>query len=370
MTPFNIEVFDPEFNFRSAFQTDSAGKYEYDYASISKSSVKIPKIEAYPGDYIRFTKPGAEECSGIITSVKKKKGQMDVVYKPFLKYLDVNIHIDKEQLADMTLEEWIADIIEEFYVNSADSEQNINGLVVTHTESVTNAVINIDKTIGNLYDDIIQQAMTSYNVVVDFAIDVARKRINCRVVKRNEPELVIEADLPNVLEAEFNIEKDDDNFNKVYVYNELDESQMMIYYRDTDGNITDNPDPQKRITPVVFSTMTVKFDEEKEAARTLKEGEEHETFEDKAYEKAFSKLKAEEYDNLIKIECLQDDKLIHPLELKIGQTYTILHAGYEYHAILTGKEINKTVTLMFGMVREELTKKLTRKFRKMASIEN
>jgi hypothetical protein len=62
------------------------------------------------------------------------------------------------------------------------------------------------------------------------------------------------------------------------------------------------------------------------------------------------------YNNLIELEMLKDDELIHPNDLEIGQTLNVISGGASYSTILTGKRIGETCTLVCGTVRLDLTK--------------
>lgn len=136
------------------------------------------------------------------------------------------------------------------------------------------------------------------------------------------------------------------------VYNELNEAEYETFYLQTDGAITNTPAVSKRVTPVIFTNIFIKH-----------ENDDKETFHDSAYDKAFNKLSAEKYDNLIEIECEINDWLIDPLNLSIGQDTVIIRDGVSYSTMLTGFAIKDTVKLMFGTVRLELTKKLNRRLK-------
>jgi len=117
----------------------------------------------------------------------------------------------------------------------------------------------------------------------------------------------------------------------------------MIFYLHTDSSVS--AVDANRILPVIFTTETV----------TVGDGE---VFSDVALEKAIATLKPTEYNNLIEIEVMNDDDLVKPYDLKIGQTVTVIDNGNQYQSILTGKKINGTTTLIFGAIRKELTKKI------------
>ena len=68
-----------------------------------------------------------------------------------------------------------------------------------------------------------------------------------------------------------------------------------------------------------------------------------------------------EYNNLIEIEVMNDDGLVQPQKLQIGQQATIIRNNTAYQTMLTGKKVSDTTILVFGAVRLELTKKLKRR---------
>lgn len=81
-------------------------------------------------------------------------------------------------------------------------------------------------------------------------------------------------------------------------------------------------------------------------------------FEDKAYTKALQTFSKNKYDNLIELEVAADDEMIKPTTLKIGQVVNVISEGNSYTSILSGREIEDTITLIFGTIRLELTKSL------------
>ena len=93
-------------------------------------------------------------------------------------------------------------------------------------------------------------------------------------------------------------------------------------------------------------------DEYKELCNALAEAE----FIAKADEKACKTFGANKYENLIEIECANDDQLIKPYEMDIGQLVRIYEDGTVYETILTGRKTKETTTLIFGNERMELTK--------------
>ncbi len=353
MRVFNLEIWTDRFEFVSHAIVKNP-EYNFDYLSLESNKVKVIKdvgeesIRVERGNYIRLQGDG-EEFAGIVTGAEYKDDYTEIAYKHILKVTDVNVHYDRERLKAESLETWLADIIKATYINNTDSDQNIAGLEVQTATETESALLDLDENIGNL-NDILQKALINYNVVADAALDPANGRVLIKI-GRITSEKTIEADLPNIKNRYFRINEADAAVNKITIYNRNNEMQFLTYYLDNEGNITTHPEEGKKICPVIFDTEYIEYDES---------GSGTTFFADKAYERALNKLTPTQFDNLIKLEVESDDALICPGEMQIGQIAAILHDGKIYNSILTGKsESNKTI-LMFGKVRNELTKKLRR----------
>ncbi|MBP3784605.1 MAG: hypothetical protein J6I68_15270 [Butyrivibrio sp.] len=95
-----------------------------------------------------------------------------------------------------------------------------------------------------------------------------------------------------------------------------------------------------------------------EAAATYGETTALALFTEKAYDKALSTFSKNKYDNLIELEVAIDDSLLTPATLRIGQIVNVIYEGNSYNTILTGREVDDTITLIFGTIRLEFTKYL------------
>ena len=82
------------------------------------------------------------------------------------------------------------------------------------------------------------------------------------------------------------------------------------------------------------------------------------TFDEEASNSAFGEFAGRTWTNLIELTVGLDDSLIEPINLKFGQEVKVIHNGSVYSSILTGKKFSTTMTLTFGTVRLDLTKKL------------
>lgn len=348
MNLYNVEIFKPDYSYRSSEQVNEIS-YEFDYLSIQKNKIKLQNAMAVRGDFLRITK-GSRKIFGIITGVSESD-TITIEYMNFLSVFDCNVYADVLTVISYIpspLESFIASTIKDLFVDNKDVHQNIPGMKISVTSGTTGKKkLNYDSNVFNFYD-LMTKALTQHSVVVDTDIDIQNKSIDVTIGKRETIERHIEADLPNIIEKEFAIEKGNESINKIVIVNEDNQTEQLSYYLLQDGTVSGAFNEEKRITPVIFDTKFITISED-------------ETFSEKAYNEAVSNLVPEEYDNYICITVENEDSLVKPDEWEIGQKASIIHNGKEYHSILTGIEIGKRTKLMFGAVRKELTKKLKRR---------
>lgn len=85
-----------------------------------------------------------------------------------------------------------------------------------------------------------------------------------------------------------------------------------------------------------------------------------EAWNEAADKKAFEILNPQQYDQEIICSYEINDYIVHPMDMVIGTVVTVHYKGIEYYSILAARTIeNNIVTLTFGSVRTELTKKLS-----------
>lgn len=172
-----------------------------------------------------------------------------------------------------------------------------------------------------------------------------------RIGRSSKPERVIEADLPNIIAREITTTNSSRTaINKLYVVNEKNEDEILTYYLTKDGMVKREPDESERIVPVLFDTVYASVEEGGDFAET-------------AYEKAKTLITGCE--NLIRITVLKNDNLVEPYDWGVGDAARILKDGKEYRSILTGKRYtDQTITLIFGSIRLELTKRSRKRVRR------
>lgn len=347
MRVYNIEFFSPDFKYRDSTQVEDF-EYCFDYTDIEKSKFKITaSVKPQKGDYFRARAQDVDYC-GIVSDIKERKEEKTISYKPFLKYLDVDLLVSFD--LSKNVEDFLKSLLDAEYVNNTDTYENIEGLTIT-AASATEAAYGYDLEDGihNLYD-IFLYAFEVYGVVADFKVDPAEKTITCSIGKVTQDIFTIEADLENIFSRKIIIKEAKDTVNKIYIYNEGDPTQMVTYYKGKDDTVSTSPNA--RVTPVIVKSVMIKVGI-------------NETFEAAALDKAMSDLKSTKYENLIEIECQEDDLLIRPHMRKIGQEADVIKNGEIYRTVLTGYQYKSgKAKLIFGTIRLELTKLLKKKWRK------
>ena len=151
----------------------------------------------------------------------------------------------------------------------------------------------------------------------------------------------IEADLPNVIEKSIIVNETTEDMNKLVIYDQADLTTNVIYYKHPDGSYDTTDDD--RITPVIYGITSV----------SVAEGD---TFADVAQDAADKQFDTDTYSNLIEITVQNEDEIVLPQTLTIGQTVNVISNGTSYSSILTGVERSNKTKLIFGTIRLDLTK--------------
>ena len=357
MLPYNVEIFDRDFNFKCNANVGSIN-YNEDYLSPEDNTVTIKyDSSVQKSDIIRIWR-GTEQYSGIITNVTTgagvnveliSKNLMTITYEPWIKLFDIDILFDTDlQGSNTPLETFIANTITDYFISNSDSMQNISGLSVQTSTStlnwgfhLTSVVEGQHYTVVNFLNAILTRAMSKYQVALDFDVDFENKTIVVSIGKNQLAEKVIEAELPNIINRSITLQANSNDTNKLIVYDMSDISTSETYYLHTDGTYDTTDDD--RIVPVVLEIAGVISNES-------------ETFQSLADAYASNLFNSISYNNLIELEMLDDDDLVKPKDLKIGQTLNVISGGASYSTILTGRRIGETTTLICGTIRLDLTK--------------
>lgn len=333
--PCKAEVFNRDLTFKSMSPIGDPA-ISYDYLTLEPTKVICPSISAAKGDFIVISQ-GLPVYYGIVDDVEISKG-VELSVKPLLSIFDCEVHFDRTQ--SHSLESFLAGIITANWGNNADTLQNLPGLTVT-TTSTTTGYLNLKDNFHNFYE-IITKCLTGYGVVVSVALDPRAGAVSVTIGKVSAT-ATIETDLKSIASRVLTIGDSFGAPNKITLYNEADETQTATYYLHTDGTVTQTD--SDRISPVFPTVEKV----------TVEEGG---TFSAAAMDAARAALKPSQFDNNIEVT-IPDSCRTVDASMAIGTECTILANGSAYKSILTGYErSDKATTLIFGVVRVDLTKKL------------
>lgn len=351
MQPFNVEIFDREFNLIQHYNV-GAIDYNYDYLSTVENSILIEFNEnVQKGDYIRIVN-NTDSYFGFISSIAVNEaiqGYSELRFKPFIALFDAPILFDTTlQGSGTSLEQAIADIITNYWINNPDTEENIYGLEVNTISTtsgwgfhITSDQKGLNKAIINFTTSIIRRSLTKYQVGLYAEPDFINKKIVISIGVKAVSTFYIEADLPNVIEKSIIVNETTEDMNKLVIYDQADLTTNVIYYKHPDGSY-DTTD-YDRITPVIYGITSV----------AVAEGE---TFADVAEDAADKQFDTDTYSNLIELTVQNEDALVMPSTLTIGQTVNVISNGMSYSSILTGVERSSKTKLIFGTIRLDLTK--------------
>lgn len=351
MQPFNVEIFDREFNLLQHYNVGSID-YKYDYLSTMENSVLVAFNENVKnGDYIRI-KNNTDSYFGYISAIavnEAEQGYSEIKFKPFISLFDASILFDTTlQGSATTLEQMIADYITAYWISNADSDQNIYGLEVQTISStsgwgfhITSDQKGLNKAVINFMTSIIRRSLTKYQVGLYAEPDFSNKKIVIKIGVKAPGTFFIEADLPNVVEKSIIVNESTQDMNKLIIYDQADLVTNVIYYKHPDGTYDTTDDD--RITPVIYSITSV----------AVSEGD---TFADAAKDAADKQFDVDSYSNLIELTVQNEDALVMPDTLTIGQLVNVASNGTSYASILTGVERSDVTKLTFGTIRLDLTK--------------
>jgi hypothetical protein len=355
MKPYNVEVFQPDFEMVGNTNVNEV-TYKEDYLSLDENTITVLAMQGVEKqDFIRISR-GGEEYAGVITGIgygtDKSKQLQTISYKPLAELLNTSILFDVDAQGQGTMEEFICDRIRETFIENTDALQNISGLTVSTTSETTDWDLHITPSesgghynIVNLMDSVIVPALQKYGILVKAQLDAQDRQINVTVGIAGSGVVTIEADLPNIIKKSVTIKQVSADVNKLVLYDTADYTTTHTYYLHSDLSYDTND--QDRITPVVCELQAVQHEEDSD-------------FETAAIRAAHDKFSSLAYSNLIELTMENGDGLVKPDELEFGQEVEIISDGVSYRSILTGRERGKNTKLIFGTVRLNLTKILRR----------
>lgn len=271
MKPYNIEIFDRQFNFRLNALVDVKDfTYKYDILSPEKNIIKLPlnvgvRITANAGtvgdgtictsDYVRITGDGIE-YTGVIIKIEKNENYTVVTYTDILALFDHEVYINPDDIKLSYIEDYLYKLLTEEFISTSDDSQKIYGLTLTKTSQTVGAfdfsITDASYIIINLLKDYISPAYRDFVVMTKPTINIGNKTINVTIGKIDETDVkTIEGDLPNVVGADYVIRQANDNKNKltlVDIYNNQN-TKYDFYLHASDYSF--NRLDVDRITPVI-----------------------------------------------------------------------------------------------------------------------
>lgn len=368
MRPFNVEIFDRNFNFIHNYTVENPS-YKYDYLSPVENEVIISFNQGVAmGQYIVLSNP-VRKYDGVISGIEVlSKDFMKIKYKPLTNLFNTTVYIDRRNQDPATnnppksIEQVIYENIKYIFIDGyppvpweieeysgftfdVDNLQKIPGLVVTKKTDTTTWQLGLEMSSlwgqyqyfceVNLVDYVIPRALKGAGVMVSVRLDINAKKVYCDIERTSSTSLVLEADLPQILKKNINEVNTLEMPNKAIVlpYPPDPMAQVISYYRHSNGKWdTSNTD---RLYPVILYSES--------ATSTNYPSLEAELFD---------KYGAVLYANLIELTTTYGT-----YDIDIGNTASIISGNKQYETMLTGYEIaNDTIKYIFGMLRLDLTK--------------
>ena len=336
MKLYKAEFFDNTFTFLDWCTLAQPIEISFDYLTIEPCEVTASrKMNVAHDSFVSITdNDGATVYQGILTeSFQEKNGTTRFLIRPLISICKIDYFADLSSMGN--IETFLATALNTLY-DGADTSQNITGFTATATTTTAASIIT-DSKINNLMY-VVRHAFKFFAVVCNMSFDPQAKTFTVTITENTTTARVIETNLPNIID--YNIVFGGITaVNKITYVNETTDTTTTYYLHD-DGTIS--AVDEKRITPVIAAVKYLSASEYSGAATVAE------------YD-----LTPELFNNLIEITTSNEDNLVCPCEWNIGDIGNIYNIGVLYQSALTGFiKSTYTTTLIFGQVRQELTKRL------------
>lgn len=367
MRQYNVDFFTRDLEYVHN-DTASITELTEDYISIQNNTIEIGLTEKVQNGNFIYMKSDLDTFFGVVTNVKPGEDLLTVSYKPFLCLFDEDILFDTNlqkqntvnpgggaKINSKSLEQTISDIIEETYVYSDDSLQNLRIIVEAETRTPRwgfNLKSDTEGThycIIGLYKVLLVNALKKYGVALRAVPDFASGYIHIYIRAQSGFDILdVDGDLSNVVVKTLKVNDRPNGTNKLTVYNTDNYNQYLDFYVHPDRSW--DLEDEDRITPVEREVKAAMPDSMTE--------DPDEAFAAAAMDVAYGVLSGLAWNNLIELELAPDDELVKPEELLFGQKVRFWYKDNVYESILTGRSItDKAVTLIFGSERISFTKR-------------
>lgn len=358
---YKVDIFTDKLEYASFAMIDGNQNIELDYLAFDAYTIETRLVECKKGYFVHITEDNEFVCDGIVSDVKPDKATQQISIKPIQTMFDEEVFYTPVNDAIT----WLAANINNTYLNNADTYQNrpINLTYTTYSESFPLTGFNLHETINIL--SVMISALKTHGIVVDCSLDLPNKHIIVNIHKSDTNPLRIRADLDNVIDSSVTLGDSYGSKNKAEIQktktvdDETTYHGVTNFYLHNDGTIDSTN--SNRVWPVFRSIENLQQDDDMTDQDWL----------DAALARAKEILEPQKYDNEIMLTYSKYDKLIHPNDIPIGREVIIYLKGNTYASVLTGKRIKgNEITLIFGVVRTEFTKKLSIEEREKLTFQN
>lgn len=274
MRPYSVEIFDKNMDFQFNALIEKLD-FKTDAVSQVKNTFKITKNFKPSSDprgwYVKITRyNGTQEFSyndnyeGVITAFEEGEDFNTVTFTDLAALFDLDIPMLSVSLQGKTIESFIEEVITNTFKNSSDASQNLPIPLSTNVTSSTYGsfdCFNTDEEVVsvNILRDIINPAYSSYGIYTRVTISYQYKMIELWIGIPNYTIKTIESDLPNVIDSQFTIKKEQGTqINKVIIYDKYTMTERY-YYLYTDGTVSTSSSlsGKTRVTPVHTKVLII-----------------------------------------------------------------------------------------------------------------
>lgn len=281
MKPYNVEIFDENFNYLySTLIDEDTFTYRYDAISPVKNKLNVPKDfnpssllnepKAPKGWFVRITRDN-ELYDGVITGFEEGETQNTIEYSQIITLFDQQVVVEPQGITNATsISAFMKSILEANFSSSADPKQNIHGLTVYANSSKSGILPYTntdDKYVGiNVLNDLMLAAYKYYGIrTVVQSKDAYPHRYAQALTVRftdnayyvNRP--IFETNLPNIIDSTFSTKKQSGREVNKVIIKDLYFGTETAYYLYTDGTYSTNPSVtgKTRVFPVVTKVIIV-----------------------------------------------------------------------------------------------------------------
>ena len=367
MVQYNVDFFTRDLVFVHNDST-SINEITEDYISVQNNTIEIGLTEKVQNGQFIYMTSELDTFFGVVTDVKKGKDVLTISYKSFLCLFDEDMLFDTDlqkqnttnpsggaKINSKSLERMLKDTIDEIYVHSEDSAQNLRLIVEAETNTMQwgfNLKSDTEGThycIIGLYKVLLVNALKKYGVALRAVPDFTNRYLRIYIRAQSGFDVLdIDGDLDNITVKTLKVNDRPNGTNKLTVYNTDDYSDYLDFYVHTDRSW--DAEDTDRITPVVREVKAAMPD------RSIEDPDE--AFVEAALDVAYGVLSGLAWNNLIELELAPADELVKPASLLFGQKIRLWYKNGTYESILTGRTISdESILLMFGSERISFTKR-------------